>query len=336
MRADRLVSVVLLLRQRGRMTADALAAELEVSTRTVLRDIDALSTAGVPVYAERGRLGGFALLPGFRAEFPGLNHDEALALLAAVGSSRGDHALGLGSAAASALRKVMDALPDGHHDTARTAARRLLIEPEADLLSRRTAAEQIPATVMDPVRRAVLDGRKLRILYAPVDGDKHWRTIDPVGLVTVRSRAYLLATRDGEDRTYRLSRVTEAVILSDPARRADNVRLDRLWHERSTRFRNGDARVTVSLCTHPARREELADTALTVTDEDLDGDGRVRMELTFQDARHAEWAMWQLGTDAEVLAPQSLRDGLYRRALEITEHYRPRDQAPASASTGEI
>ncbi|MGB6278225.1 MAG: WYL domain-containing protein [Rhodococcus sp. (in: high G+C Gram-positive bacteria)] len=336
MRADRLVSLVLLLRQRGRMTADALAAELEVSTRTVLRDIDALSTAGVPVYAERGRLGGFALLPGFRAEFPGLNHDEALALLAAVGSSGGGHALGLGSAVASALRKVMDALPDGHHDTARTAARRLLIEPEADLLSRRTAAEQIPTAVMDPVRRAVLDGRKLRILYAPVGGDEQWRVVDPVGLVTVRHRGYLLATRDGEDRTYRLSRVMDAVVLSDPAQRSDNVSLDRLWHERSTRFRNGDARTTVSACIHPARREELADTALTVTDEKLDGDGRLRLELTFQDARHAEWALWQLGTDAEVLAPQSLRDGLYRRALEIAEHYRPRDQASANATTGEI
>src|SRR5688500_10545290 len=124
MRADRLVSLVLLLRQRGRLSAATLARELEVSTRTVLRDIEALSSAGIPVYAERGRHGGFALLPGFRTELIGLNHDEALSLLVA-GSRRGAQALGLGSAIASAMRKVVDALPDGSRDTATGAAQRL-------------------------------------------------------------------------------------------------------------------------------------------------------------------------------------------------------------------
>ena len=143
MRADRLVSLVLLLRQRGRMTADALARELEVSTRTVLRDVEALSVAGVPVYAERGRHGGFALLPGFRTELTGLNHDEALALLAAAGSGSGQQVFGLGSALASALRKVMDALPDGNRNTASDAADRFLIEPEFDLLSRRSDIELV-------------------------------------------------------------------------------------------------------------------------------------------------------------------------------------------------
>jgi predicted DNA-binding transcriptional regulator YafY len=103
MRADRLVSLVLLLRRRGRLSAATLARELEVSTRTVLRDIEALSAAGVPVYAERGRHGGFALLPGFQTELTGLNHDEALALLVA-GSRSGAQAFGLGSALASAMR----------------------------------------------------------------------------------------------------------------------------------------------------------------------------------------------------------------------------------------
>ncbi len=194
MRADRLVSLVLLLRQRGRLTADTLARELEVSTRTVLRDIEALSAAGVPVYAERGRHGGFELLPGFQTELTGLNHDEALALLVA-GSRRGAQVFGLGSALASAMLKVVDALPESYRATAGDAARRLLIEPETDLLSRRLVAEEVPDTIVTEVRRAVFAGHKLRIRYAAADQTPKWRTVDPIGRVTVRGQGYMLATR---------------------------------------------------------------------------------------------------------------------------------------------
>ena len=199
MRADRLVSLVLLLRQRGRMPASALARELEVSTRTVLRDIDALSSAGVPVYARRGPQGGFALLPGFRTELTGLTHDESVALLVA-GSRRGVQVFGLGSALASAVLKVVDALPDGHPAVA--VAERLLVDPDTDLLARRLHPDEVPDDVAGPVRRAVLDGRRLRIRYRAADEEPRWRTVDPVGLVTVREQGYLLATRAGEDRTY--------------------------------------------------------------------------------------------------------------------------------------
>src|SRR5919109_4067542 len=266
MRADRLVSLVLLLRQRGRMTAETLARELEVSTRTVLRDIEALSAAGVPVYAERGRHGGFALLPGFQTELTGLNHDEALALLVA-GSRRGAQAFGLGSALASAMRKVVDALPESYRATAAGAAQRLLVDPEADLLARRLVAEDVPDTVMAEIRRAVFAGHRLRIHYAAVDQTPKWRTVDPIGLVTVRDQGYLLATRAGADRTYRLSRVLAAEELPDPAQRPDRVDLDRAWQERSTRFRTGGDQVTVLARVDPARREGLVGTALAVLTE---------------------------------------------------------------------
>lgn len=320
MRADRLVSIVLLLRQRGRMTATALARELEVSTRTVLRDLEALSAAGVPVYAERGRNGGFALLPGFRTELTGLNHDEALALLAA-GSARGEQVFGLGSALASALRKLVDALPETHQATASGAAQRFLVDPETDLLSRRQLNEEIPDDVMAGIRRAVLNGHRLRIHYAAADQSPQWRTVDPIGLVTVRGRGYLLATRAGADRTYRLSRVLAAEELPEPAERPDHVDLDQLWRERSRRFRAGGDQITVVTRVHPARREELVETALTVLAEQVDADGWLRLEVTFQDARHAEWALWQLGLDAEALSPRTLRTALRDRAATIAARY---------------
>ncbi|MGV9266081.1 helix-turn-helix transcriptional regulator [Kitasatospora sp. NPDC003701] len=320
MRADRLVSLVLLLRQHGRVSATTLARELEVSTRTVLRDIDALSAAGVPVYAERGRHGGFALLPGFRTELTGLNHDEALALLVA-GSRRGAQAFGLGSALASAMLKVVDALPESHRATAAGAARRLLVDPETDLLSRRLVAEDVPDTVVAEVRRAVFAGHKLRIRYAAVDRTPTWRTVDPIGLVTVRDQGYLLATRSGADRTYRLSRILAAEELAEPAQRPDHVDLDQAWKERSARFRTGGDQVTVLVRVNPTRREELVGTALAVRAEDVDADGWLRLELSFQDPRHAEWALWQLATGAEALAPQWLRDSLHNRAAAIATCY---------------
>ncbi len=319
MRADRLVSLVLLLRQRGRLTADTLARELEVSTRTVLRDIEALSAAGVPVYAERGRHGGFALLPGFRTELTGLNHDEALALLTA-GSGRGEQVFGLGSALASAMRKVVDALPESHRASASDAARRFLVDPATDLLSRRLVTEEVPDSTMIEVRRAVLAGRKLRIHYAATGQTPQWRTVDPIGLVTVRDRGYLLATRSGADRTYRLSRIVAAEELPETVQRPNRVDLDRIWQERSAQFLS-DGHIAVLVRVNPARREDLLDTALAVRAEEPDADGWLRLEVTFQDSRHAEWALWQLGTDAEALAPQSLRTSLRDRAAAMATRY---------------
>jgi predicted DNA-binding transcriptional regulator YafY len=319
-RADRLVSLVLLLRQHGRLTAVTLARELEVSTRTVLRDIEALSAAGVPVYAERGRHGGFALLPGFQTELTGLNHDEALALLVA-GSRRGAQVFGLGSALASGMLKVVDALPESYRATASDAARRLLIDPETDLLSRRLVAEEVPDTIVTEVRRAVFAGHKLRIHYAAVDQAPKWRTVDPIGLVTVRDQGYLLATRAGADRTYRLSRVRAAEELPEPAQRANRVDLDLAWQERSTQFRTGGDGITVQVRVNPARREDLVSTALAVHAEEVDADGWLRLEVAFQDPRHAEWALWQLATNAEALAPQWLRTSLRNRATAIATCY---------------
>jgi predicted DNA-binding transcriptional regulator YafY len=253
-------------------------------------------------------------------ELTGLNHDEALALLVA-GSRRGAQAFGLGSALASAMRKVVDALPESDRATAAGAARRLLIDPEIDLLSRRLVTEEVPDTVVAEIRRAVFAGHKLRIHYAARDQTPKWRTVDPIGLVTVRGQGYLLATRSGADRTYRLSRVLAAEELAEPAQRPDRVDLDRAWQERSTRFRTGGDQVTVLVRINPARREDLVGTALAVRAEETDADGWLRLEVSFQDSRHAEWALWQLAANAEALAPQWLRTSMRDRAAAVATCY---------------
>lgn len=320
MRADRLVSLVLLLRQRGRLTADALASVLEVSTRTVLRDIDALSAAGVPVYAERGRHGGFSLLPGFRTELTGLNHDEALAMLAA-GSGRGNQIFGLGTALDSAVRKVLDALPESHLAAANSASRRFLVNPETDLLSRRLVTDEVPNATMLEVRHAVLAGHKLLIHYASRGQSPQWQTIDPIGLVTVRDRGYLLARQSGTDRTYRMSRIIAASEIPEPAERPDMVDLKQVWAERCARFLS-EGHIAVQVRVNPSRRDDLLDMAEAVRAEGPEADGWLRLEVTFQDLWHAEWALWQLGIHAEALAPQPLRAALQDRAETIADRYR--------------
>ncbi|GAA3547746.1 transcriptional regulator [Aeromicrobium flavum] len=319
MRADRLVSLVLLLRRRGRMTAAALASELEVSVRTVLRDIEALSTAGVPVYADRGRHGGFTLLPGFHTELTGLNHEEALALVTAV-SGGSQKVFGLSSALASAMRKVIDALPEGHRVAMDDAAERFLVEPGADLLSRRSPSEDIATSVMSQVRHAVLTGHRLRFEYSAPDQAPRVHTVDPLGLVTVRGRTYLLASKSGEDRTYRVSRMVDAEALPEPAERSASIDLERSWIERSARFLSAD-HLAVVVRVAPWRQEELLDMARAVRAEEPEADGWVRLDVTFEDLRHAVWAIWQLDTGAEVLAPDALRSALHGRATALAARY---------------
>ncbi|CAM3034910.1 MULTISPECIES: helix-turn-helix transcriptional regulator [Dermacoccus] len=321
MRADRLVSLVLLLRQRGQLTTAAtLARELEVTPRTVLRDIEALSAAGVPVYSERGRNGGFALLPGFDTELSGLSHDEALALLVA-GSRRGEQVFGLGSALSSAVRKVVDALPESHRATVSDAARRLLIDPDADMIMHRPAIKEPVGEVMSEVRSAVLTGRKLCLRYGGREQTPQWRVLDPVGLVTVQGRGYLLALRSGEERTYRLSRIQEARALDEPAERPERVDLDRVWRARCAEFLHGGDQVTARVVVASARREELVSTALAVRADEFDADGQLQLEVTWQDAEHAEFALWRLGSDAEALEPDWLRATLRDRGAEVAAHY---------------
>lgn len=264
-------------------------------------------------------------MPGFRTELTGLTHDEALALLIA-GSRRGAQAFGLGSALASAMLKVVDALPESYRDTATEVSRRLLIDPEADLLARRLVKEKVPDSVLAEVRRAVLAGNKLRLHYAASGEAPHWRTVDPIGVVVVRDRGYLLAMRSGTERTYRLSRVLAAEELPEAAERPDRVDLDRIWQERSTQFRAGAHQLSVRVRVRPSRRDELVGTALAVRTEEPEADGWLRLEVTFQDDRHAKWALWQLATDAETLAPESLRTALHNRAAALAARYQPPTQ----------
>ena len=312
-RADRLLSLVLLLRHGGRMTAAQLARELEVSPRTVLRDVEALSSAGIPVYAERGRDGGFALLPGFTTDLTGLTHDEALALLTAQSRATPD-ALGLGPAFAAAVRKVVAAMPESARRTATDAADRVLVRQDW-----RGAHE--PDVHLAAVRRAVFAGRRLRLRYAAREEQARWRTVDPVGLVEAGGRWYLLAFRDGVERTYRLSRVEAVEELDEPAMRGADVDLEQAWQRRRAAFGAALPGLTASVRVRPDRRSALAGPSLGIVGERQDGPDMLRVDVAFGDALHAERVLWMLGPDVEVLAPDGLRSSLAERAAAVVALY---------------
>ncbi|MDH6283665.1 helix-turn-helix transcriptional regulator [Prescottella agglutinans] len=321
MRADRLLSLVLLLRNRGRMSASALARELEVSTRTVLRDVEALSAAGIPVYAERGRDGGFALLPGFTTDLTGLTVEEAKALLAA-GAAATPAALGMAPAFASAMRKVLAAMPDAHRTAATRVAERVLVRQGGWFTDPRHEEH------LGLIQQVVFAGRRLRLRYAARDGESRWRTVDPIGLVNAGGRWYLVATHRGSERTYRLSRVQDVQELDEQARRDPVVDLAGIWDRRRSEFRALHETVAATVRVRAERREDLLGSVLSAASETR-ADGWVTVEVEFGDAAHAGSVLWMLGDDAELLGPETLREGIRLRASGMADRHRAR-QAPES------
>jgi len=201
------------------------------------------------------------------------------------------------------------------------AAQRFLVNPETDLLSRRLSQEELPDATLMVVRRAVLAGRKLRIHYVSRGQPPQWRTVDPIGLVTVRDKGYLLATESGTDRTMRISRIHAAEELAEGAQRPDQVDLEHIWAQRCAEFLS-EGHIPVQVRVDPARRDDLLDMAEAVRAEEPEADGWLRLEVTFQDLWHAEWALWQLSTNVEALAPPELRRSLHTKADAVAHRYR--------------
>ncbi|RVW00796.1 YafY family transcriptional regulator [Rhodococcus xishaensis] len=315
MRADRLLSLVLLLRNRGRMSASALARELEVSPRTVLRDIDALSTAGIPVYAERGRDGGFELLPGFTTDLTGLTADEAKALMTASSAATSE-SLGMGPAFASAIRKVVAAIPQPHRVAAQKVAERVLVTQGTWLTDPKPT---------DPflglIQQAVFVGRRLSILYASESSGPTWRIVDPVGLIHASGRWYLVATDAGRERAYRVEKIEDVRQVDEAAVRQPDVDLGAVWERLRTAFRSPREPLVVAVLVRAEHREELAERTLGVLSESPFDSEWVRLEVAFGGDSHAGEVLWAMGENAKVLAPERLRVAMESRARRMADLY---------------
>ncbi|MFF7180689.1 WYL domain-containing protein [Streptomyces sp. NPDC008121] len=320
MRAARLIKMVLLLQSRPSMTAAELAEELEVSERTITRDALALSEAGVPVYADRGRAGGYRLVGGYRTRLTGLARGEAEALfLSGLPGALRD--MGLEDAASAARLKVSAALLPSLRDAPDSAARRFLLDAPG------WWQEPLTPELLPVIAEAVWDDRLITTRYRRSDGEVE-RVLAPYGLVLKAGVWYLCARSGTALRTYRVDRFAAVALAEERFTRDEGFDLPAFWAERSAEFARSilRAEVVLRLSAAGARRlpyvtdRAAAEEALAAGS--TDAEGRVTATLRVEDEEVAFAQLLALGPEAEVLGPASLRDRFAEAARALAALYR--------------
>jgi predicted DNA-binding transcriptional regulator YafY len=313
MRADRLLSILLLLQVHRRVTARDLAKRLEVSERTILRDMDALSGAGVPVAAERGAGGGWSLLQGYQTKLTGLTTAEIQSLFLAR-PARVMADLGLKQEAEAAMIKLEASLPPESRAQADFARRRILI----DTRGWRDPAESLAClpTLLDALWR----GRQVRFVYGRVLGEAGERIADPLGLVAKGSAWYLVASVDGQPRTYRVSRIQHAGIRDQPAAGPPAFDLAAYWEQSAAEFREKLPRYYASFLASPAVMPWVRYRGWRLEEECAEGE-HVRLRLRFDSEEEAVQFALSFGARIEVLDPAGLREKVVAAAQEVVGLY---------------
>ncbi|WP_030512841.1 YafY family protein [Nocardia sp. NRRL WC-3656] len=310
MRADRLIATLLLMQARGRVTAAELAGELEVSVATARRDLEALSSAGVPVYPQPGRGGGWALIGGARTDLSGMTADEARGLFLLLGPAASGS-----PATRSALRKLLRALPETFREQALAASAATLIDPVG--WGRRPRSE--PAEV-ELLQQAVARRRTVRFRYGPAGRE---RAVDPWGVVDKDAVWYLIAGTDRGRRTYRVDRMSEVTAEDGVADVPADFDLAQAWSEIVEQMEHRRGEVSAIVHADPEIVPVLRDRLGRHCAEDgpVDG-GRVRLRISAHLPRAIAEQLAGFGGRLEVVAPESIRRELAALAAELTAIYR--------------
>lgn len=320
MRASRLLSILTTLQARGRVTAQALADECEVSLRTIYRDIDALSAAGIPVYSERGSEGGYRLLDGYRVRLNGLSAKEAEALFL-TGLSGPAADLGLGAVMTAAQTKLLAALPQD----LRSSAERMRSRFHLDAPAWFSEAEQPVhlTAIADAIWRQVA----IQIRYKSWKAEKT-RRVEPLGIVLKSGSWYLIAQIDGRARTYRVARILELTVLDETFERPDKFDLSGYWRASTEQLEAELHPVTAKLRLSPLGVDLLAAFSpayvrdRTKFEADRDAEGWRIATLPVGKTWQAITDILRLGAEVEVLAPPELRDKMAKVAEDIARAYR--------------
>jgi predicted DNA-binding transcriptional regulator YafY len=318
MRASRLDALLLLLQTRGRATASELAETLEVSVRTIYRDLEALSAAGVPVYAEPGRNGGCQLIDGYRTRLTGLTAKEAEALfMSGVPGPVGE--LGLGTVLGAAQLKVLAALPKDLADRATVTRQRFHLDAPNWFKSGRNEPH------LAAIAAAVWEDHCIVIRYRhPGSSESVERNLEPFGLVLKAGVWYLVARRDGELRTYRVSRVDAVEAVDAPFERPADFDLARYWGDTVAQFESNPPEVEVVVLASPsgfAALERMAHSHGRELRAHEPVAERTRCVFAFESFDDAYGDLMWLGADVEVLEPEALRTRIAEMATALHELY---------------
>jgi predicted DNA-binding transcriptional regulator YafY len=320
MRADRLLSILMLLQARGRLPAQELADELEVSVRTIYRDMDALSTAGVPVYAERGPGGGCALLDSYRTTLTGLTRDEVRALfMLSIPAPLAE--LGVDQELKAALLKLSASLPASRRGDEERARQRIHL----DSVGWFETGEPVPH--LHTIHQALWQDRRLHLVCSlRFDVQAEW-LVEPYGLVAKAGLWYLVCGREGLIRVHRVSRVLDARIADHPFERPTDFDLAAFWRGWCTSVEENRARYPVMVRVSPelvpwlphffgeSIREAIA------WADSLDDEGWIALTLPFETAEDARERILSFGGSVEILEPQALRNSVVDYAQQILARY---------------
>jgi len=319
MRADRLVATLLHLQAHGRVTARSLARELEVSERTARRDLEALAMAGVPVYAQPGRQGGWSLLGGARTDLSGLTAAEARALFLVAGPAAATPEV------TAALRKLVRALPEPFRAGAQAAAA-AVVHDHSEWDRARPPVSAPPPAHLAALQDAVIDGVQVRLRYAGRDAaEESERTVHPLGLVAKGSVWYLVASADAGLRTFRVSRILSVVATTLPVVRPEGFDLDDAW--RSTMATLDERRLP---CRARLRVDSgfvhvlrwVLSTRLTVPpDAPTESGTPVDVEVRGQNPQIVAAQLAGFAENVQVLGPESVRRHLARMGAALTQRY---------------
>jgi predicted DNA-binding transcriptional regulator YafY len=311
MRADRLLAVLMLLQRRGRTTARDLARRLEVSVRTIYRDIEALQASGVPIYSEPGRNGGVRLVEGYRTDLSGLSLGEA-ELVPLLGLRDALAGLGFQTSVAQTEEKVLSALPEAQRERAEHFRRKIHV----DLSAWWHGTEVVPH--LETLTEAAFGGHRVRVRYRRGDGKVVARTLDPLGLVLKNGVWYLVAVAGtGDPRTYRAVRFVEVETLDEQFEPRPDFDLSTFWNARSREFERTGTEYRVTVRARPDAARALRNDY----DAEPPSEEWTTVELTFGTHEHALRRLMSFGASVVVVEPIDLRNAIVTMLQEATALY---------------